>query len=205
MKNILKILLIFFYLSANSQDVNGNKISKVFQVEGVNANDLFAKLNVVIANTYNSANDVVQLSDAESKKMVIKAIATIRIPNQARHYIGMAPDYADRDHDYTLNIAARDGRYKVEIDYQRGKTEYGVARYLPIMNPSDEYKAQQVDLARERAADAILVGKKKKERLYKNIPIDLETYATNLKNYANELFDRIFNEVLKANKDDDDW
>ena len=70
MKKLILLLLIVPLLNYG-QKYGRTTVSNVYEVENVNADDLFKRINFVIANMYNSANDVIQLNDAESKKLVI--------------------------------------------------------------------------------------------------------------------------------------
>ena len=56
-------------------------MSQVFNVEGVSASELHSKINVAIANIFNSANDVIQVNDPQNNKFVIKGIASVPVEN----------------------------------------------------------------------------------------------------------------------------
>ena len=63
-KLILLFLLLIVPLLNYGQKYGRTTVSNVYEVENVNASDLFSRINFVIANMYNSANDVIQLNDA---------------------------------------------------------------------------------------------------------------------------------------------
>jgi len=213
-------LLLFFPLITFSQDEDSSKYSKVIQAEGLSAEEIFSKINISVANIFNSAEDVIQLKDSESKRLVIKAKAEIVVPNQNRHlypnnkYMNVEVKYL---HDYTLNIACRDGRYKLEIDYQRGQylaspTQYSSggwqpAPYAATMNPSAEYIKASLFYWEEEFQKPLwkLIGKKKKQNLLSNIPNDLRIYSDNLIEYSNLLFKTLDKGLSVAPNKDDDW
>ena len=73
MKKLL-LLLILIPFNSFSQEINGSSISIVYNLEGADGKELFSRLNYAVANIFNSANDVIQMSDENSNKMVVKAL-----------------------------------------------------------------------------------------------------------------------------------
>ena len=106
------------------QKIDGNKISEVYEVRGVDAKQIFSKLNYAIALIYQDAADVIKFKDDQSKLLVIKALALVPVLDA---YKLMNPnnsaltDYIDYSHNYTLIIEARDEKYRIQMIYQDGK------------------------------------------------------------------------------------
>jgi len=82
LKSTITSVLLVFSLSLFGQKYGRTSVSNVYEVENVNADDLFKRINFVIAYMYNSANDVIQLNDSESKKLVIKALGDVLVSKQ---------------------------------------------------------------------------------------------------------------------------
>lgn len=218
MKKLILLLLIVPAFSF-AQDLDTKSISKVFQVEGKSASELFSSINLAVANIFNSANNVVQLNDPETKKMVIKAQCEISIPSATKALIPKNP-YAKKNEtyriDYTFNIAARDGRYRMELIYNDGQTykesnQYMVGgwsngQFVAVMNPSQDYINSEVEKGKKTAkAGGIMYSKKKKQAYIDGIPKIIHFFSDELVNYANGVFLSINGKVINADKKDDDW
>lgn len=111
-----------------------NKItfSKVYQVDGLDSDDLYIKMNEWIVNTFNSPKDVIQFQDKEAGKIICKTMSTFTA--------GKNLGRVDMDIYFLLTIESRDGRYKITAtnfthEYSQG---LGVAR-ITNSNPLEEY------------------------------------------------------------------
>ena len=79
--NHIIILLLLVSIKSFSQEIDGNKISQVYEVRGVSAAQVFSKINYAIALIYQNANDVIVFNDSDSKRIVIKAMAKVPVIN----------------------------------------------------------------------------------------------------------------------------
>ena len=216
-KSTITSILLVFSLSLFGQKYGRTTVSNVYEVENANASDLFSRINLVVANLYNSANDVIQLNDVESKKLVIKALGEVFFPNQNKYIYPRQKffqDDVDWNVNYTLNIAARDGRYRMEINYgnvarlsQVDGTEVS-SPYEALIKPSDEEKKEAV-LAKQKDFQKsywALISKKKKQRVLDSLPSNMDEVSDNLINYAFIVFENVHQKILESeSKDDDDW
>ena len=167
---------------------------------------------------YNSANDVIQLNDAESKKLVIKALGKILVPNSSKWL------YPKKEHlraeslwdiNYSQNIEARDGRYRMEIYYGKVEPKFSQIAgttnkcpYYTIIKPTDDDKNEAIISQKKQFDDFTwtYIGKKKKQALLVGIPIDMDKFSDNLINYAFIVFESVHQKILESEtKDDDDW
>ena len=214
-----KLLLVFLFITFNlfAQEIDGTQMSQVFNVEGVSASELHSRINTAIANIFNSAKDVIQLNDPQNKKFIVKGVANVPVENvyKAMHpknpYI---PSIYDYDHPMALNIASRDGRYKVTLKYSRGTvvlTNGTIQENTldPLMDFTEEYVSSQVEVQKQEFNRPeykmdFTVGKKKKQALLDAIPKSLYAYRDGLINYGTQLFVRIYDEV-NSPSDSDDW
>ena len=216
MKKLILVLLLVPLLNYG-QKYGRTTVSNVYEVENVNASDLFSRINLVIANMYNSANDVIQLNDVESKKLVIKALGTVFFPNQNKYIYPRQKffqDDVDWNVNYTLNIAARDGRYRMEINYgyvtRLNEVQGGTVAspYEALIKPTDEEKKEAVLAKQKDFQKSIwaLISKKKKQRVLDSLPSNMDEVSDNLIKYSFDIFEGIHQKILESEtKDDDDW
>lgn len=115
MKHIVFIAALFFATASFAQvnfpiDEKGRiNFTEVVTADSMSADQLYSKARLFIAHAYNSSKDVTQLTDDETKTILIKAItkrSVIKLLGIAKEYGYVA---------YTLVIQCKDGRYKYEI------------------------------------------------------------------------------------------
>ena len=80
----MKYLLILFLATyiGYGQEVDTNEISIVKKIDGLNANQIFSRLNFIIDNIFKSPDDIIQFNDPKLNKIIIKANTEIPVPNQ---------------------------------------------------------------------------------------------------------------------------
>ena len=214
MKKIKFYLLIYLtFTSLFSQKIDGNKISEVYEVRGVDAKQIFSKLNYAIALIYEDAVDVIKFKDDQSKLLVIKALALVPVLDA---YKLMNPnnsaltDYIDYSHNYTLIIEARDEKYRIQMIYQDGKysdsqlTEYK----LPFSSKMD-YDMSELEGIMDKAREEMnqdyydMTSRKKKEIYILSQPKVVREYQQTLKEYSTLFFQSIYKKVLEDIKQED--
>jgi hypothetical protein len=211
----IKLYLLFYFTCASlfSQKIDGNKISEVYEVRGVDAKQIFSKLNYAIALIYEDAADVIKFNDDQSKLLVIKALALVPVldayklmnPNNSE-----LKDYIDYSHNYTLIIEARDEKYRIQMIYQDGKysdsqlTEYK----LPFSSKMD-YDITELEVIMEKAREEMdqdyydMTSRKKKEIYILSQPKVVREYQQTLKDYSTLFFQSIYKKVLEDLKLED--
>ena len=213
MKYLLIASLIFNL--ANAQQVDTNEISIVKKLQGLDANQIYLRLNLVVNNVFKSADDIIQLNDPNLKKIVIRANAEIPVPNQNKiMYPNAIIEYPEEimyHHKFTFNVECRDNRYKMKINFNKGEfigntKSNPESPYLPIMNPTSGFIAEQVYFWRNeiQTKDWMLISKKKKQKLIKAIPSHIKDYSKNLETYGKYVFDLIHDSILES-KYEDNW
>ena len=207
------LLFCFTFISLFSQKIDGNKISEVYEVRGVDAKQIFSKLNYSIALIYQDAADVIKFKDDQSKLLVIKALALVPVLDA---YKLMNPnnsaltDYIDYSHNYTLIIEARDEKYRIQMIYQDGKysdsqlTEYK----LPFSSKMD-YDMSELEGIMDKAREEMnqdyydMTSRKKKEIYIQSQPKVVREYQQTLKEYSTLFFQSIYKKVLEDIKQED--
>ena len=209
-------LYLLFYLACTtlfSQKVDGNKISEVYEVRGVDAKQIFSKLNYAIALIYQDAADVIKFNDDQSKLLVIKALALVPVldayklmnPNNSE-----LKDYIDYSHNYTIIIEARDEKYRIQMIYQDGKySDSQLTEYKLPFSPKMDYDITELEVIMEKAREEMdqdyydMTSRKKKEIYILSQPKVVREYQQTLKDYSTLFFQSIYKKVLEDLKLED--
>ncbi|MBL6448541.1 DUF4468 domain-containing protein [Fulvivirga sp. 29W222] len=109
MKIILAIIITVFPFITSAQDAitaeNGlYTYQEVVEATG-DAQELYGKAKEWFVNSYKDANAVIQLEDAEKRKLIGKGV------------INVVHTMVGRDVYHTVTIEAKDGRYRYTIDH----------------------------------------------------------------------------------------
>jgi hypothetical protein len=219
MKKLLLILLIapIIGYGQNEAKINNNTITLVVVKDGVNSSDLHSRLNYAVANIFNSANDVVQLNDLEGKRIVVKGLAKIDVPNATKAMYKKnkaVPNYIEYDHDIALNIASKDGKYRLQLTYSDGKiwipaSAYTVAGWKNLEYPAKmDYTKDDIDFwisywkKDMENSNWSLVGKKRRQQYLDFVPEQIQGYQNSLIAYSNNLFNAIVKSVNSGETDE---
>lgn len=204
--NHITILLFLISIKSFSQEINGNKISQVYEVRGVSADQVFSKINFAIALIYQNANDVIVFKDSDSKRIVLKAMAKVPVINSYKLINPKDPsllDYVDYNHDYTIILEARDNKFRIEMQYQDGKyyDSDGTDFKLPFPAKMD-FLAADLERFKQKAIEEMnqdyfeSTSKKKKELYIQSQPRVINNYQKTLKEYSTILFQSIYKKIL---------
>ena len=117
MKKLI-LLLLFIPLVSTTQEFKyqNNIASVVFNVDSISSEEIHSRAVRAIANIYNNANNVIQMNDKESGKLVIKGSSSIIINNPIKSmypknkYISQGWELF---YNHTINIDSKDGRYRI--------------------------------------------------------------------------------------------
>lgn len=204
--NHIIILLILVSIKSFSQEIEGNKISQVYEVRGVSAAQVFSKINYAIALIYQNANDVIVFNDSDSKRIVIKAMAKVPVINSYKLINPKDPsllDYVDYNHDYTIILEARDDKFRIEMQYQEGKyyDSDGTDFKLPFPAKMD-FLAADLERFKQKAIEEMnqdyfeSTSKRKKELYIQSQPRVINNYQKTLKEYSTILFQSIYKKII---------
>jgi hypothetical protein len=211
--NHIIILLFLVSVKSFSQEIDGNKVSQIYEVRGLTAAQVFSKINFAIALIYQNANDVIVFNDPDSKRIVIKAMAMVPVINSYKLINPKDPsllDYVDYNHDYTIILEARDDKFRIEMQYQDGKyyDSDGTDFKLPFPAKMD-FLAADLERFKQKAIEEMnqdyfeSTSKKKKELYIQSQPRVINNYQKTLKEYATILFQSIYKKILDdLNKDE---
>jgi hypothetical protein len=212
--NHIIILLFLVSVKSFSQEIDGNKVSQIYEVRGLTAAQVFSKINFAIALIYQNANDVIVFNDPDSKRIVIKAMAMVPVINSYKLINPKDPsllDYVDYNHDYTIILEARDDKFRIEMQYQDGKyyDSDGTDFKLPFPAKMD-FLALDLERFKQKAIEEMnqdyfeSTSKKKKELYIQSQPRVINNYQKTLKEYATILFQSIYKKILD-DLNEDEW
>ena len=212
--NNIIILLFLVSVKSFSQEIDGNKVSQIYEVRGLTAAQVFSKINFAIALIYQNANDVIVFNDLDSKRIVIKAMAMVPVINSYKLINPKDPsllDYVDYNHDYTIILEARDDKFRIEMQYQDGKyyDSDGTDFKLPFPAKMD-FLAADLERFKQKAIEEMnqdyfeSTSKKKKELYIQSQPRVINNYQKTLKEYATILFQSIYKKILD-DLNEDEW
>ena len=204
--NHITILLFLISIKSFSQEINGNKISQVYEVRGVSADQVFSKINFAIALIYQNANDVIVFKDSDSKRIVLKAMAKVPVINSYKLINPKDPsllDYVDYNHDYTIILEARDNKFRIEMQYQDGKYYDSDGTDFKLLFPAKmDFLAADLERFKQKAIKEMnqdyfeSTSKKKKELYIQSQPRVINNYQKTLKEYSTILFQSIYKKIL---------
>ena len=196
-----------------AQKIEGNKISHVYEVSGVKAEEIFSKINFAVSLIYQNPNDVIKFKDDHSNRMVIKAVASVPVldayklmnPNNSN-----LSDYIDYKHNYTIVIAVRDEKYRIELIYQDGKySDSQLTEYKLPFSAKMDYIPTDIEEIIKQATQEMnqeyygSTSKKKKEIYIQSQPRVVRQYQQTLKDYATIFFQTLYKKVLDDLKQED--
>ena len=204
--NHIIILLFLVSVKSFSQEIDGNKVSQIYEVRGLTATQVFSKINFAIALIYQNANDVIVFNDSDSKRIVIKAMAKVPVINSYKLINPKDPsvlDYVDYNHDYTIILEARDDKFRIEMQYQDGKyyDSDGTDFKLPFPAKMD-FLAADLERFKLKAIEEMnqdyfeSTSKRKKELYIQSQPRVINNYQKTLKEYSTILFQSIYKKII---------
>lgn len=143
MKKLLYILLIFPLF------VCSQEYSEVVEVPGKNTVQLYATAREWFAETFKSANDVLQMNDPVAGKLIGKASTKVSESYVAGGMIKV-PMTIDWYPNFTIKVSVKDGKYKCEITDITIKRlgdninmNFGVVNVPPSEIPFDDFLKQK--------------------------------------------------------------
>jgi len=149
-----KFLLLFLLINATMYSQKNFEFDNIIEFDTIKKAKLFEILNDWVAVTFNSANDVIQLSDKESGKIIIKGL---------RDYTFGRTIYNCYDGSlyFTLRIMLKDGKCRVSIIQLNHKSIHNVKCSLGTLTTSELYKTKGW-------------GKKDKNKIWSHLKIESE-------------------------------
>jgi hypothetical protein len=107
---IIVIIMLHLQLFAQSRLPDDKRFdyTEIINVDSVKKDLLFGYVKVWLGKTYKSANNVIQVEDKETGKIIVKAITSTYIENWAKKHDGGKVDYI-------LEIDVKDNKVKLHF------------------------------------------------------------------------------------------
>ena len=182
---LIKMKKIFFLLASTllythiySQE--SVEFTKVIESENLSKNEVFVIVNDWFASNYGSANQVIQISDKESGKLIGKALLSYSFGKLAYScYEGKV--------NYTIKISIREGRFKIDIN-----------NFIHNVNIGNSNSCELGLITDAELHSTSGIFKRYHNKVWVDIKQKIEVYSENI-------FTSIENKILNYSKDDDDW
>lgn len=103
-----KTIILFFLITVSTYSQEPLEYDNIIEVNSIEKDKLFEVLNDWTAITFNSANDVIQLSDKDNGKLIIKGVKNYSLGRLLYNcYDGFIS--------FTLKIVVKDNKYRITI------------------------------------------------------------------------------------------
>ena len=198
MKKLLFTLAVLVSFAGYAQDSTfTSTISYVNKVEGKTKSEIFSLLSKWVALNYNSANNVVQLNDAEGGNIIVKGINSMVTSNANKAMLPNNPHVTSTIEvktNHVLDITCRDGRFKIT---------YTIADYgfnLNTKTVDEEYMKTFL----KPYYDMAYVSKKKEANIRAATRISMSETKLGIISFIEETNNSIMN-FISQDEDEDDW
>lgn len=213
MKKITLLFLLFpLFLIGQEFQITDKTVTAIFQHDSIKKTDLFYKINKWIAKNYNSAQDVIQMSNEESGNIILKGNSKILYTNQFKILYPnnkLSTNLVELKFNHQLEINVKDNKYRVIFsvgdvisDPNDIYKSSDLINDLIKLTGSDEDKILNYNEFQDKLLRSAFIGKKKRN-LYKTqtAPIFNEINGS-LIEYAKLLMFSINDNINKSTKDD---
>ena len=103
-----KTIILFFLITVSTYSQEPLEYDNIIEVNSIEKDKLFEILNDWTAIIFNSANDVIQLSDKDNGKLIIKGVKNYSLGSSLYNcYDGFIS--------FTLRIVVKDNKYRITI------------------------------------------------------------------------------------------
>lgn len=199
------IILISNFSHSQEWKVNEKSVTGVFNSTKTKS-ELFALINKWISLNYNSAKNVIQLSDAESGTIIIKGINELFYTSNSKVIMKSAPEKAITKFNHIIEINIKDNKFRIiytitDIINQENSGFNSLFFNCINLNGDNSSAVQQYNDESEKYLKQGLIGKEKREK-FKSATIEM--FKEINKNLSDSM-KTILLSIEKAAKDDNGW
>tara|TARA_B110000908_G_scaffold123391_1_gene144715 strand:+ start:1303 stop:1842 length:540 start_codon:yes stop_codon:yes gene_type:complete len=179
MKKIL-FLLAFAFIGSQVYSQESIVFTKVVKYESLTKNEVFVIVNDWFASNYGSANEVIQMSDKESGKIIGKALFSYSFGKLSyTQYEGRV--------NYTIKITIKENRFKIDVN-----------SFIHNVNPGNASSCELGLITNAELHSTKGISKRYHNKVWLDIKQKSEVYSNNI-------FNSIEDKIVNYSKDDDDW
>lgn len=107
-------LMISFQSYSQEYEVDQNKVTGIFEIEGKDKSEIFSAINKWISINYNSANNVIQMNDKESGTIIVKGKNTVGYEtNLTFEKSNFFPDNFYIIFNHLIEVNVQDNRFRI--------------------------------------------------------------------------------------------
>ena len=196
MRKVILGLLVVFAFNTNAQKTETTFIQKI---EGKTKQEIFSSINKWVALNYNSAMDVIQLSDVVGGSIVVKGINILIVPNTiGKAILSNNPYVLDNMEvklNHVLDFSIKDGKYRLTFSFE--KIDGGKVILSPL---TEEVKKQRL-----ASPAKFPFTSKRKELIYAKIMLNMvEDERLAIINFIEKTNNVVLEGVI-SNQLDEDW
>lgn len=172
------LLLCIISLPHLSHAQEALSFSKVVQADSIDKSALFASINEWFATNYNSSTDVIQMSDKEAGIIIGKGGEPYSLNATHSSFDGTLK--------YTIQVTAREGRYKIEMEnFTHDDSRAGGKYNLGLVDSREVYTNKGIYKA-----------------FFNKVWTDLQNQC---EKFSNMIFDSLEIHTSNANSEEDNW
>jgi hypothetical protein len=207
MKKLLLILLCLPMIGFGQDfKMQEKMVTGVFELDSISKSELFTAINKWISINYNSANNVIQMSDKESGVIIIKGINEVSCKNIRKPMLPNfdIPECITIKFNHLIEISIKNNRFRIiySIINVVG-TVYNNDFFNCIsFNGSNDKEISVFKESEDIILKSLFVGKKKREKCSLGIePMFKELKNTLIKDIKQTM--KSIEQSVKSNEDDD--
>lgn len=208
MKQIVLIAFLILSTIINAQEfkIEEKMITGVFENNEKTKSELFALINKWISVNYNSAKNVIQISDAESGTIIIKGINEISYKNPGKVLNPkLATEFTSIKFNHLIEINIKDNKYRIIYKLVNIATEdYGYNTMLfncVNLNGNRDIEVQKYLDGMEANLKKGMISKEKRERFAAEMKSSFDEINSNSINDMKSTMLSITKSVSSTSKD----
>lgn len=218
-----KLFIFILLITASLQNsysqkttVEEKRVTAVFSCDTLKKDDIFSRINKWIALNYNSANNVIQMSDKQAGTIVVKGINSVTYNNPTKSAYPKSkyvPSTYELSLNHTIEINVKDGRFRTKYSINGinnpssnipslSKLNQLFFNGINLKGTDEKYVNEYKEFIKE-LYKGTLIGKKKRKKIFDAIPGTFESINTSLLSNIQLTHLSIYASVM--NKEQDDW
>ena len=220
--SLVAAFIILYTPILNAQDFtfDGDKMTVVFEAS-LDKKKLHSAVFAAVANIYNSANDVVQMSDAEAGKIIVKGTSKVTLEDPSK-LTDPKNDFILKYQEYfvehSINIDIKDDKYRIEflvgekhLFFMGNKYVHNkiAVPWLTFASPSETETQDYVENLKNAFAENRLtkglLKKKKYIAYFDAIPSIWKENVEAIRQMSRNIALRINSSIVNEGNQDDNW
>jgi len=206
-KFILLMLFVTTITNAQEYKLEEKTVTGIFEVKEKTKAEIFASINKWVSINYNSARNVVQMSDLESGTIIIKGINEVKHKNPIKIiYPNLAAEFTTIKFNHLIEVNVKDNKfriiYKLTEIYMVDATVINDSKMISVnLDGSRKAEVEEYMVLMDENFMKAYKNKEKREKLLEAYRLSFEEINTTLKNDIRATMQSIEKSVSEATKD----